>query len=105
MRDAPDMPELQEDAAVLLVDSFGDQPPPLDLIQARCVVETAQLSTFGFAMRNPGREMQQSSRRRWGSYLEGIGFVYVGSFGQEPNWFARPLPSRVSDACRRAEGI
>jgi hypothetical protein len=33
--------------------------------------------------------------------LKGVGFVYVGSFGQEPNWFARPIPSRVSDACRR----
>jgi hypothetical protein len=29
------------------------------------------------------------------------GFVFVGSFGQEPNWFARPRPSRVSDACMR----
>jgi hypothetical protein len=33
--------------------------------------------------------------------LKGIGFVHVGSFGQEPNWFARPLPS-ISEACRRA---
>jgi hypothetical protein len=33
--------------------------------------------------------------------LKGVGFVYVGSLGQEPNWFARPIPSRVSDACRR----
>jgi hypothetical protein len=33
--------------------------------------------------------------------LKGVGFVSVGSFGQEPNWFARPIPSRVSDACRR----
>jgi hypothetical protein len=34
--------------------------------------------------------------------LKGVGFVHVGSFGQEPNWFAQPLPSRISDACRRA---
>jgi len=34
--------------------------------------------------------------------LKGIGFVHVGSFGQEPNWFARPLPTRISEACRRA---
>jgi hypothetical protein len=34
--------------------------------------------------------------------LKGVGFVHVGSFGQEPNWFARPLPSRISEACRRA---
>jgi hypothetical protein len=34
--------------------------------------------------------------------LRGVGFVHVGSFGQEPNWFARPLPSRISDACERA---
>jgi hypothetical protein len=27
--------------------------------------------------------------------------VFVGSFGQEPNWFARPRPSRVSEACMR----
>jgi hypothetical protein len=33
--------------------------------------------------------------------LKGVGFYYVGSFGREPNWFARPVPSRVSDACRR----
>ena len=34
--------------------------------------------------------------------LKGVGFVHVGSFGQDPNWFAQPLPSRISDACRRA---
>jgi hypothetical protein len=33
--------------------------------------------------------------------LKGVSFVFVGSFGQEPNWFARPQPSRVSDACMR----
>ena len=33
--------------------------------------------------------------------LKGVAFVFVGSFGQEPNWFARPRPSRVSDACMR----
>jgi hypothetical protein len=33
--------------------------------------------------------------------LKGVGFVYVGSLGREPNLFARPVPSRVSDACRR----
>ena len=33
--------------------------------------------------------------------LKGVAFYYVGSFGREPNWFARPVPSRVSDACRR----
>jgi hypothetical protein len=27
--------------------------------------------------------------------------VFVGSSGQEPNWFARPLPSRVSGVCMR----
>src|SRR5262245_59417737 len=32
--------------------------------------------------------------------LRGVGFVHVGSFGQEPNWFARPL--RISEACRQA---
>ena len=30
--------------------------------------------------------------------LKGVAFVFVGSFGQEPNWFA---PSRVSEACMR----
>jgi hypothetical protein len=39
--------------------------------------------------------------RKWCAKLQGIGFVYVGSFGQEPNWFARPIPTRVSDKCRR----
>jgi hypothetical protein len=34
--------------------------------------------------------------------LQGVRLVHVGSFGQEPNWFAQPLPSRISDACRRA---
>src|SRR5262249_29354977 len=34
--------------------------------------------------------------------LKGVGFVHVGSFGQEPNWFARPVPSRISEACTRA---
>jgi hypothetical protein len=33
--------------------------------------------------------------------LTGVSFVFVGSFGQEANWFARPRPSRVSDACMR----
>ena len=33
--------------------------------------------------------------------LSGVSFVFVGSFGQEPNWFARPRPSRVSEACMR----
>jgi hypothetical protein len=34
--------------------------------------------------------------------LKGVRFVHVGSFGQEPNWFAQPLPTRISEACRRA---
>jgi len=29
--------------------------------------------------------------------LEGVRFVFVGSLGQEPNWFAHPVPSIVSD--------
>jgi hypothetical protein len=33
--------------------------------------------------------------------LKGVSFVFVGSFGQEPNWHARPLPARVSEACMR----
>jgi hypothetical protein len=33
--------------------------------------------------------------------LKGVDLVYIGSFGCEPNWFARPVPSRVSKACRR----
>jgi len=32
--------------------------------------------------------------------LKGADFFYVGSIGQEPNWFARPVPFRVSEACR-----
>ena len=35
------------------------------------------------------------------SKLRGVEFVFVGSSGQEPNWFARPLPSRVSGVCMR----
>jgi hypothetical protein len=34
--------------------------------------------------------------------LKGAEFVHVGSFGQEPNWFARPLPTRISEPRRRA---
>jgi len=34
--------------------------------------------------------------------LKGVRFVHVDSFGQEPNWFAQPLPSRISEACMRA---
>jgi len=30
--------------------------------------------------------------------IKGITIVHVGSFGTEPNWFARPNPSRVSNA-------
>ena len=31
--------------------------------------------------------------------IKGVEFVYVGSIGSEPNWFARPLPVRVSETC------
>jgi hypothetical protein len=34
--------------------------------------------------------------------LKGVRFVHVRSFGQEPNWFPQPVPSRISEACRRA---
>src|SRR5262245_43264276 len=34
--------------------------------------------------------------------LKGVDFVYVGSIGQEPNWFARTIPPRVTEACRQA---
>ena len=40
---------------------------------------------------------QEKARRK----ITGVEFVYVGSLGSEPNWFARPLPSRVSEACMR----
>jgi hypothetical protein len=33
--------------------------------------------------------------------IKGVEFVYVGSFGSEPNWFARALPVRISDACKK----
>jgi hypothetical protein len=33
--------------------------------------------------------------------IKGVEFVYVGSIGDEPNWFARPLPVPVSDACMK----
>src|SRR5262245_64995277 len=33
--------------------------------------------------------------------LKGVDFVYVGSVGREPNWFARTIPPRVTEACRR----
>lgn len=28
--------------------------------------------------------------------IKGITIVYVGSFGREPNWFARPVPAQIS---------
>lgn len=34
--------------------------------------------------------------------LKGVRFVFVGSHGKEPNWFAHPIPTRVSEACRSA---
>ena len=34
--------------------------------------------------------------------LKGADFFYVGSIGQEPNWFARPVPFRVSKACKKS---
>jgi len=40
----------------------------------------------------------QGGRRR----IKGITIVYVGSLGTEPNWFARPNPSRVSEPSMRA---
>jgi hypothetical protein len=40
---------------------------------------------------------QEGARRK----ITGVEFVYVGSLGSEPNWFARPQPSRVSEACMR----
>ena len=40
-------------------------------------------------------------RRRTCNKLKGIEFIYVGSFGTEPNWFARTIPSVVTNACRR----
>lgn len=39
----------------------------------------------------------QGGRRR----IKGITIIYVGSFGTEPNWFARPKPRRVSNASMR----
>jgi hypothetical protein len=33
--------------------------------------------------------------------LKGASFVFVGSLGHEPNWFALPRPTRVSELCRR----
>ena len=33
--------------------------------------------------------------------IKGITIVFVGSLGSEPNWFARPNPSRVSEASMR----
>jgi hypothetical protein len=33
--------------------------------------------------------------------IKGVAFVYVGSLGSEANWFARPLPVRISEKCMR----
>jgi len=34
--------------------------------------------------------------------LKGVRFIFVGSLGQEPNWFAYPIPNSVSEACKSA---
>jgi hypothetical protein len=34
--------------------------------------------------------------------LKGVRFIFVGSHGQEPNWFAYPIPISVSGACKSA---
>src|SRR5262249_31331963 len=34
--------------------------------------------------------------------LQGPAFFYVGRVGRKPNWFARPIPIRVSKACRKS---
>ena len=34
--------------------------------------------------------------------LKGADFFYVGSVGGKSNWFARPIPIRVSKACRKS---
>jgi hypothetical protein len=34
--------------------------------------------------------------------LKGVRFIFVGSLGQEPNWFAYPIPISVSGACKSA---
>jgi hypothetical protein len=39
----------------------------------------------------------REARRR----IKRVEFVYVGSLGSEPNWFARPLPVRVSETCMK----
>jgi hypothetical protein len=33
--------------------------------------------------------------------LQGVALVYVGSLGTEPNWFARPIPPKVSPKCMK----
>jgi hypothetical protein len=33
--------------------------------------------------------------------LKGIALVYVGSLGTEPNWFARPIPAKISSKCMK----
>jgi hypothetical protein len=45
--------------------------------------------------------MGQLRGRKTCTKIRGVAFVFVGSCGREPNWFARPLPARVSRACRR----
>ena len=34
--------------------------------------------------------------------LKGAAFFYLGSVGQKPNWVARPVPFRVSKACKKS---
>jgi hypothetical protein len=44
-------------------------------------------------------ELIQNGKAR--GKIKDVEFVYVGSFGSEPNWFARALPVRISDACKK----
>jgi hypothetical protein len=37
-----------------------------------------------------------------GQKFKGISIVYVETLGSEPNWFAHPLPQKISDDCNHA---
>ena len=48
-----------------------------------------------------GRMMAMLRGLKECSKLKGVSFIFTGSGGQEPNWFARPQ-GRISEACMRA---
>jgi len=71
----------------LISTSFGDEVVPR---RKKGLVIRPKLSSDELEARIMA--LIQGGHRR----IKGITIIHVGSFGTEPNWYARPNPSRVS---------